>query len=210
MNKLIFILGSGGHAKVLLEALRKKDTKIAGFLEIDKKLIGNTIFDFPIYDQEKIFNQYSPNDIFLVNGIGSTHIPTLRKKQFDMLKKRGYPFLTVTHPTAYYSDDVIIGEGTQLLTNSVVLTGTKIGCNTIINTSSSIDHDCEIGNHVHIAPGVVLSGSVKIEEGCHIGTGASIIQGISVGENSLIAAGAVVVKNVLPNSVMAGVPARQR
>jgi len=162
----------------------------------------------PVYDQDAILKKYSPKDIFLVNGLGSIAIPILRKKQFEQLKQAGYFFYSVVHPFAYHSKDVVIDEGAQILARSTVLTGTKIGCNTIINTSASVDHDCEIGNHVHIAPGVVLSGHVKIGDTCHIGVGANIIQGIQIGSNSLIAAGAVVISNLPKNSRVAGVPAK--
>ncbi|OGT39838.1 MAG: hypothetical protein A3E81_01565 [Gammaproteobacteria bacterium RIFCSPHIGHO2_12_FULL_36_30] len=210
MNKPIFIIGAGGHAKVLLECLQQNSKiEIGGFLEIDKKLIGTALLEFSIFDQEIILKKYSAKNILLANGIGSVNIPALRSEQFKKLKKMGYDFYTVIHPTSYYSVDVVIGEGSQLLARTTVLTGTRIGCNTIINTSASIDHDCAIGNHVHIAPGAVLSGEVVIEDNCHIGAGATIIQGISVGANSLIAAGAVVVENLPKNSRVAGVPAKQ-
>lgn len=209
MNKPIYILGAGGHAKVLLESLQQDPkNNIIGFLEINPDLIGTSILGVKIYSQDVVLNQFLPSNILLVNGIGSVSIPTLRQKQFETLKKAGYDFLSVIHKMAYYSSDVSIGEGAQLLARSTILTGTKIGCNTIINTSASIDHDCTIGNHVHIAPGVVLSGGICIEDACHIGTGAAIIQGIHIDKNSWVAAGAVVTKNLPANSRVAGLPAR--
>ena len=48
----------------------------------------------------------------------------------------------------------------------------SIGANSIVNTRASVDHDCRIGETVHIAPGVTLSGAVTIGDGTHIGTGA--------------------------------------
>ncbi len=209
MNKPIYILGAGGHAKVLLECLQKnRDIEIVGFLEIDENLIGASLLGIPIYDQNKILGNSDSKKILLANGIGSVNIPDLRRRQFEALKNQGYNFCSVVHPTCYYSQDVIMGEGVQLLARSTVLTGTKIGCNTIVNTAASVDHDCDIGSHVHVAPGVVLSGGVKIDDFCHIGTGAKIIQGIHIGENSLIAAGTVVISNLPSNSRVAGVPAK--
>lgn len=187
---------------------QNSEVEVAGFLEVDEKLIGLSLKGFPIYEQESILKKYTPNDIFLANGLGSTGIPHLRAKQFEKLKKSGFDFYSVIHPIAYFSTDTAIGEGVQLLARSTILTGTKIGHNVIVNTSASIDHDCTIGNHVHIAPGVVLSGSVKIDDFCHIGVGAKIIQGIHIGENSLIGAGAVVISDLPSNSRVAGVPAK--
>jgi acetyltransferase-like isoleucine patch superfamily enzyme len=49
---------------------------------------------------------------------------------------------------------------------------------------------------------------VTVGEIAHIGTGARVIQGIMIGERAMIAAGAVVVRDVLPDVAVAGVPAR--
>ena len=209
MKKLIYIVGAGGHAKVLLESLQQNSKlEVAGLLEINTDLIGGFILNTPIYFQDTMLEKYSPQDVLLVHGIGSINIPNLRAMQFNQFKALGYCFNQVIHQTAYYSSDVKLNEGVQLLARSTILTGTKIGCNTIVNTSASIDHDCIIGEHVHIAPGAVLSGAVHIENGCHVGTGAVIIEGVHIGENSLIAAGAVVTKSFPKNSRIAGVPAK--
>ena len=49
---------------------------------------------------------------------------------------------------------------------------------------------------------------IVIEKNVWIATGATILGGVIVGENSVVAAGAVVTKDVPPNSFVAGVPAR--
>jgi len=46
----------------------------------------------------------------------------------------------------------------------------------MINTKSSIDHDCIIKNHTHVEPGVTLSGGVEIGNNILIGACATIIQ----------------------------------
>ena len=83
-----------------------------------------------------------------------------------------------------------------------------IGANTIINTCSSVDHDCDVGDHVSIAAGARLSGGVNVGPGAFIGTGAVIIHDLTIGEGAVIAAGAVVVDNVEPGGFVGGVPAR--
>jgi UDP-perosamine 4-acetyltransferase len=60
-----------------------------------------------------------------------------------------------------------------------------------------------------LAPRVPLSGSVQIGDGVHIGTGAVLIQGVQIGKNSVVGAGAVILKNVVENTKVIGVPARE-
>jgi len=49
---------------------------------------------------------------------------------------------------------------------------------------------------------------IHIKSGVWIGSNATILQGVTIGENSIVAAAAVVTKDVPPNSVVAGVPAK--
>lgn len=144
----------------------------------------------------------------LVNGLGSVMNTALRADIFNKFKNLGYNFRQVVHPSAIIAKDCILGECVQIMAGAVVNTGTNIAANSIINTGAVVDHECIIGSHVHIAPGVTLSGGVLVGDGSHIGAGATVIQGVSIGRNALIGAGAVVLKDVPPNAKVVGVPAR--
>ena len=52
------------------------------------------------------------------------------------------------------------------------------------------------------------SEPITIKDGCWICSGATVCGGVTIGENSIVAAGAVVTRDVPPNSIAAGVPAR--
>jgi acetyltransferase-like isoleucine patch superfamily enzyme len=47
-----------------------------------------------------------------------------------------------------------------------------------------------------------------VKKGASIGSNATILAGITIGENALVGAGAVVTKDVAPNSIVAGSPAK--
>jgi acetyltransferase-like isoleucine patch superfamily enzyme len=49
-----------------------------------------------------------------------------------------------------------------------------------------------------------------LRKGCSIGANATILGGVEIGEHALIAAGSVITKNVVPNALMVGNPARQK
>lgn len=55
---------------------------------------------------------------------------------------------------------------------------------------------------------VTIGNPIVIERNVWIAAGATIIGGVTVGENSVVAAGAVVTRNVPPNSLVGGNPAR--
>jgi UDP-perosamine 4-acetyltransferase len=204
----VIILGAGGHAKVLIDTLQACSVKILGIVDTNPDAYGKKILDVPVIGNDDSVTQYGPEEVRLVNGVGSVGLPTRRRELFNKFKGLGFTFLQVVHPSAIISPDAKLSEGSQIMAGVVIQPGTEIGKNSIVNTRVSIDHDCIIGDHVHLAPGVTLSGSVRIGHEVHIGTGATVIQGISIGNHSLIAAGSVVVSNISDNTVVKGLPAK--
>jgi len=56
---------------------------------------------------------------------------------------------------------------------------------------------------------VIKYGRIVVHDNCFIGEGAYLMPGVSIGPNSVVATGAVVTKDVPPNTVVAGIPARE-
>lgn len=56
--------------------------------------------------------------------------------------------------------------------------------------------------------GTAIDDSLHVNLPFYSGAGATILPGVTVGENSIVAAGAVVAKDVPPNTVVGGIPAR--
>ncbi|PIE69219.1 MAG: sugar acetyltransferase [Deltaproteobacteria bacterium] len=202
------ILGGGGHASVIADILLSDGQPVDGFTDVvpSPPLLGR----IPYLGNDGVVLERDRRDIFLVNGIGSTGVPGLRKSLFEEFFDKDYAFPPVVSNRAYLSPHTSIGPGTVVFPGATVQTGVLLGKNVIINTGAIIDHGCQIGNHVHIASGATLSGNVAIEDRCHIGTGASIIQDVKIGKDVIVAAGAVVVTPVADGWTVLGVPARRK
>ena len=192
-NKSCIVIGGGGHARVVMDALLLLGFEIQGFTDIIPKQIslhGKKITYLGA--DEEYLEKSNKKDIQFVNGIGSVGNPENRREIFKRFKQAGHSFLTVIHPSAVVAQGVTVGEGVQIMAGAIIQTGCKIGNNVIINTRASVDHDCVIGDHVHIAPGAVLSGNVTVDENTHIGTGASIVQGIRIPAETFVKAGSTI------------------
>lgn len=205
MQKPVILLGAGGHARVLIDMLRINSFDLLGIIAPEPIAIGSAPY---LGDDRKVLS-YSPDSVQLVNGLGSAGSTQRRKEVFEFFIGYGYNFATLIHPSAVIASDVRLGSGAQIMAGSVIQTCTTIGANTIVNTRSSVDHDCIIGNHVHISPGVTLCGNVTIYSEVHIGAGSTIIQGRTVQQKSVVGAGSVVLSNIREGSTVYGVPAKE-
>ena len=208
MNFPVLVLGAGGHAKVLIEALSTASVEILGVVDPDPALMGMTVLGIPVLGDDREVLKYSSGTVRLVNGLGSIGLPNRRQSLFEQFKAKGYNFATVVHPSAVVAADAQLGEGSQVMAGVVIQPSCHIGANSILNTRVSVDHDCHIGDHVHIAPGSVLSGNVSVGKSSHIGTGSTIIQGINVGRHTVVGAGSVLLKDVPSGVTVYGVPAK--
>lgn len=200
--KDIIIIGTGGHAKVILDIIEKSGDNVRGFLD-DNRIIGETILGYPVLGSEKkdVVNFCNRNCYFII-GIGNNE---KRKKEAELLK---LPWYTAIHPSVQIGKAVEIGEGTVIMANAVINPDAKIGSHCIINTAASVDHDVVIGNYTHISPNAAIAGKSSIGEGCHVGIGCSVIDNISICSGVKIGAGAAVTEDISVPGVYVGVPAR--
>ncbi len=204
----VIVIGAGGHARVLLDALARCGIAVAGLTDADAAKHGKLLAGIRVLGPDSILEQHPPGATMLVNAMGSTETMNLRQTVYERLKAAGYRFLSVIHPSAVVAPDAVLDEGVQVMAGAIVQPGAKIGANSIVNTGAQVDHDCLIGAHVHLSPGVTLSGAVIVGDATHVGTAATVVQGLRLGRGCLVAAGAVVTENVVDGARVAGVPAR--
>jgi len=198
-GKPVIVLGAGGHAKVLIEALRQSGREIVGLTD-PAKTGTHEYFGVKILGDDDVVFNYSPDEVVLVNGIGSMPGNSLRRELNNRMEDKGFQFTQVIYPSAVLASDVEIDNGVQIMAGVVIQPGVSIGRSCIINTGVVVDHDCIIHDDSHLAPGVTLSGNVVVGKRTHIGTGASVIQGISIGQDCVIAAGSIIHKDIPANT----------
>ena len=197
----LIVLCAGGHARVVIEALRSRGARPTAVTDRDSSRVGTFLGGIPIIGSDEDILEMQSDSVELANGLGnraSRSSPGLsgRRELFGRFAALGYAFPVISHVSAVIASDVSPGEGAQVMAGAIIQPGALIGRNVLVNTRAVVEHDCQIGDHSHIAPGAVLCGGVSVGEGTHVGAGAVVLGGISLGVGSVVAAGAVVAKDV--------------
>ncbi|KAA8671131.1 acetyltransferase [Vibrio gigantis] len=200
-NLPIVLIGGGGHASVLADILIRQGREILAVIcpdDISQRRVFSGIKQF---HKDSDIEQFSPQGVSLVLGIGAMPKSNLREKIAKYFIALGYRFENVIAETAFVSEYATIENGVQIMEGAVIQTGVFIGQHSIINTSVLVEHDCQIGAYNHLAPKATLCGQVKTEYGCYVGANATVIQGVTLGTLSIVGAGAILTKPLPQQSI---------
>jgi sugar O-acyltransferase (sialic acid O-acetyltransferase NeuD family) len=205
----LLIVGSGGHARVVLDAAITADTfDPVGFID-DSRAAGWLVDDLPVLGATaqlaKIVNRYK--GVQVVVAIGDNFVRSTIVNRIEAILPR-VVFATVIDAAAAVSRRVEIGAGTMINAGSIVNPSVRIGRHAIFNNSSSIAHDNDFGDFSSTGPGVTTGGDVRIGAFTHIGIGATVRHGVTVGEHTVVGAGALVIRDTPVRVVVKGVPGK--
>lgn len=208
MPRQHFVLGAGGHGRVVLDAMLATGVSVAGVLD-PAMTVGDLIFGVPVLGGDEFLDQLAAPDVLLLNGVGANPSVRERMKLFEDLTARGFSFEGVRHPSTVVGRECKLDVSSQIMARTVLQNRVRIGSNAVINTGASIDHDCVIGAHAFVSPGVVLSGSVSVGERAFLGAGAVVLPGIRIGAGAVVGAGSLVRKDVSAGWIVSGNPAKK-
>jgi sugar O-acyltransferase (sialic acid O-acetyltransferase NeuD family) len=193
----LYVIGAGGHAKVVVDILLAMGTPPLALL--DENATSSMVLGIAVLRTTTL----PQPDAAVIVAIGDNAAR-------ERAAARYLRFAAAVHPSAIIGRDARVGDGSVVMAGAVVNPGTRIGNHCIVNTRAGIDHDCMLEDFASVAPGATLGGGVQLGRGAVISLGASVIHGCRVGDHAVVGAGAVVVRDVPPLVVVHGVPARVR
>lgn len=197
----VYVLGAGGHAKVVIATLRSAGHAVRGAFSDRADDHGRLVLGVPVLGPiESLFDHPQAP---VVIAIGDNRA---RQKLAEMPA----PWMTCVHPGATVHESATVAAGTVVFAGVVVQPEARIGSHAILNTACTIDHECQLEDFAQIGPGAHLGGNCHVGEGAFVGLGAAVIHGVRIGTWAIVGAGAAVIRDVAAHTTVVGVPAAER
>lgn len=170
MSQGLFIIGTGGHSKVILDSLLLLNSHIK-IIFIDELSQKTSLLGFPIFknihDAKLAYPDYTEGIVAIGNN-------ATRKRLSLEIQSYGIKLATVIHPYATVSKYSSIDSGCMVAAGSIIGPDCQIKEGCIVNTGCIIEHDAKINAFSHLGPGSIINAGCLIRESTWIKAGQII------------------------------------
>lgn len=204
------IVGAGGFGRELYWWMQSHSSQnsantFAGFLDDNQAALDG-------------FSGYAPGIIDTISSyqpepydqlVMAINTPKTKLSLAKSLQTRGSIFATFVHKDALIVPNARIGYGSVVCPGAVLSCDSVIGDFVTMNVYASLGHDSQVGDGCTMSSHTDVMGKVQLGSGVFMGSHASVLPGISVGDFARIGANSVVIRRVLADTTVFGVPARK-
>jgi acetyltransferase EpsM len=158
------IFGAGRQGNIVHKILIAQGFyNIKGFLDEDMSKHDLLINDLPVLGSIEWLDDNLCENLSAIVAIGDNNA---RITIGNRIRSCGIELINVIHPYAVIMDEVLIGTGNLICAGSILVCGTCLEDDIVVNTGAIIDHDSILHSGAYISPGVKTAGCVTIGKDC--------------------------------------------
>lgn len=207
--KHLYIIGARGCGREtygLFQSCKETlgEIECRGFLDDKMDALDGYMGYPPIISSAE--NYIPKNDDVFICALGE---PKWVKHYTEIIENKGGKFISLISPKAFIGQNTIIGDGCIINSLSTISPDVKIGKHVYCGAYTNIGHDVTIYDCSHLGAFTFLGGGVHIGKCVTLHPRANILPHKKVGENSVVGAASVVLRNVMPDTTVFGIPAKK-
>ena len=204
--KDVVIFGAGGLGCLVLDTLLQSERyRPAAFLDNDPRKHGTTVDGLPVLGDFQQISKVQKNGVHAaIVAIGDNAARVLIAEE---LERCGFTLISAIHPLASIAPSARLGKHLIIGSRVTVCVHANVADHCVLLAGAIVEHDNKLGRGVFLHPAARLAGAVEVDDRAVIGIGACIIPCRKVGREARVEPGAVVIRDVLPGTVVGGAPA---
>lgn len=181
---MTYIFGTGGNATAIYSLMLDLHIKVSGFI-VDE--VSNSSFqDLQVHSLQSVVQEGKRIECVVSVGDNYSRETIVRNLENELQDRVIFP--TLIHHTAHVSSMAFLGQGVVIFPGGKIGPNSEIGNFVHLNTNSSVDHDCQVGEFSSLAPAAITGGNVVLGKRTAILLNSAISNGITVGDDVVVAA----------------------
>lgn len=202
----VAIFGAGGLGCLVLDTLLQTERyRPIAFLDSDPRKHATSVDGLTVRGgMEELPLLRREGVSAAIVAIGNGHE---RVRVASLLKSQGLRLISAIHPLASIAPSARLGDHLIIGPRVMICVHAAIADHCILSAGSIVEHDNRLGAGVFLHPAVRLAGGVEIDEYATLGIGACVIPYRQVGREARVEPGAIVIRDVLPGTIVSGAPA---
>lgn len=202
-TKKLVIVGAGETGEIACEYFTvDSEYEVVGFA-VDRQFITTkSIAGLPVFPLDVVELKFPPTDYWAFAAASSTKLNRVRSHLYSVIKNKNYRIASYVSSKAFVWRNADIGENCFIFEDNTIQPFVKIGNNVVMWSGNHIGHNSNIKDHCFLSSHVVISGFCSVGESSFLGVNSTVINNINIGKNCFIGAGALIQKDVPPDSVL--------